>query len=78
MNEELARDVRRLCRECDAMECPDCGGYHGVRFRLMGNGEISVPTFQRGSFGLPCAGYMRLVNEKIRSLKSRYHIDDLP
>ncbi len=78
MNEEFSIVVERLCRECDMMVCPDCGGYHGVSFRLMGNGEVSVPRFHRGLTGLPCDGYIRLVNEKIRILKSRYHIDDRP
>ncbi len=78
MNEDFSRAVDRLCRECDAMQCPDCGGYHGVRFKLMANGEISVPIFQSGSFGAPCCGYTRLVNERIRSLKSRYGNGERP
>ncbi len=78
MNEDFALAVSRLSRECDAIQCPDCGGYHGVRFRLMYNGEISEPIFQRGVLGAPCWGYMHLVKEKISNLKSRYNMDERP
>ena len=73
---KLERDVRELRDQLNSIECPECGGLHGVHFRLRGDGRLSEPVFERGFFGAPCWGYRRLVIDSLNSLKRRYNIGD--
>lgn len=74
--QKLQRDVNRLLRDCNSMQCPDCGGLHQVRFRALPDGTISEPCFEMGIFGAPCWGYKHFVTDSINNLQKRYNIGD--
>ena len=76
--DSLKTEIERFVAECNSMECPDCGGVHKVKVRLLPDGTIYGPEFMHTVYNVPCFGYKRLVHDTINSLKRRYHIGENP
>lgn len=75
---DFEKEIRRLESECNSMECPDCGGLHQVRFKVLPDGSVSEPVFSKGLSGNPCFGYVRFVIDSLNSLTSRYSRGERP
>ncbi len=68
---QINKELKKVQRLFNSMECPDCGGLHQCRLRCIANGSISI-TFINGLLCEPCWGYKSMVHKRVNELENHH------
>lgn len=69
---EIQKELNKIRKHLNSMECPDCGGLHQCRLHYIDNKIVQI-TFINGLLE-PCCGYKSMVYKAIDDFKKQLDI----